>query len=89
MIFTMGMTPRDFDGKIIAEQAEEIRRLQTAQQKLVTAAQEILEGVEPDCMEPDCPDCGPWRSLRSAVESTLSLKKCRQPHAPVKTDSAS
>lgn len=56
---------------IMREQYDEIARLRTSLSRMEMDAADmrkvlraILDGVEPDCGEPDCPDCGPWREAR-------------------------
>lgn len=34
---------------------------------LVDALREIMAGVDPECGEPDCMECKPWRQARAAI----------------------
>lgn len=56
---TLGRPCRTQEQVAIARLRRELRRL--------------LSDVEPDCGQPDCPDCRPWRPARAALLDTQHL----------------
>ena len=60
--------PGDQDGDCVAlvyRKAD--ARLIAAAPDLLRELKAVCESIEPDCGEPDCPDCGPWRASRRAI----------------------